>query len=147
MWHLLTDLWVSLRALEIFSQTFLSFIEGYISFVKLIYFYRNSQVTKILFVCNYSGIKNVMLQLFTCEKFHLFLLIKYLSCSHSSLCQSLLLLLVIIWQSGYFPTWSTSSEALIKTRNYRIVSDVNTGFHTFQQSSLAQTINKWIVKK
>lgn len=88
MWRLLTDLLVSLRALEIFSKifSFLFFFFGrvFTSFVKLIYFYRNPRVTKILFLCNYSGIKNKMLQLFTCEILHLFLLIKNLSsyCPH-----------------------------------------------------------------
>lgn len=75
---LLTDRQASLRALEIISKIFLFFFfwRGYNAFVKRIYFYMNHWVSKILFLCYYSGIKNEMLQLFTCEILHLFLLIK-----------------------------------------------------------------------
>lgn len=68
------DLQTSLQVLKI-----MSFLRGFSSFVKLIYFYRNSQVSKILFISNYSGIKNEMLQLFTCDVLHLFFLIKNVS--------------------------------------------------------------------
>lgn len=62
--------------------------------LKLIYFYRNSGVTNILFVCDCSGIKIEMLQLFTWEISHLFLLIKSLSsyCLHLFYCVKIMVI-------------------------------------------------------
>lgn len=103
MQHLLTDLQVRLRALEMIIKNFLFlfFWRGYSSFVKPIYFYRNPWVTKLLFLCNYSGIKNEMLQLFTCEILHLFLLIKnlpsYCSVFYCGWCLGLWIVLRMSW--------------------------------------------------